>query len=1093
MTLSPVHAFTDAQARAIFSEGSVAISAGAGSGKTRVLAERILNFLARGVRPARIVAVTFTEAAAAELRERVTAVVERRAEAEGGTWPDLVTELALMQVSTIHGLCGRVAREHPVESGAGLGFTVLDEPEARAWLEEHLTPVLAELQEGEREVLLAVPGRVRREVLEALLDDPSSAREALRVAAAARRLDPLERASRAWDTVLPQWQAAIAALEGAGGPAGDVLEEMRAQTVALGRQAPRLGQDLLAVRAALQGHSGRIGKGWAAGAKKEVNAALGVIKALAGRDDLAGTGSEASAAHDRAVLALERLFDHVTRRFAALKAEQELATFADLETFADAALAHGHVRAYYARRWTHLLIDEAQDTNPVQWRILSALAGEGVNLTVVGDEKQSIYAFRRADVGVFRAAQEEVQARAGEVIPMGTSFRTHAALVDVINAVFASLMGGPGEARPTAARFEPLTADRRSSPRGEDAPCAEVYDIQGEDAAQARAAEARLLATRIQDLLYAGTPVYDRALGEARPLRLGDVAVLFRARTHLKAYEHALAAAGVPYVVHGGRGLYSRPEVQDAAQLLRVLADPTGDIPLAAFLRGPHVCLTDQGLLDLARLREAGESFWEAVQRSPDPAVQQAAAWVTQWREASVTLSASQVLMEADAVTGAALVHAAMPDGARRAANLGRFHALLRSWAQQGIRDVVSVAGQLTRLERLGAEAAEAVSPSPDAVQLMTIHGSKGLEFPVVIVADVLNQGGGPPPRVRFDAAAGVALRLPGAEEDLPDWEALEALAKERDLSEAERVTYVALTRAADRLILLAPGNLGAAARGRFETFASHLPEQGVTVNYLDAADIRAPRPLPPLVGSGRARLNVQAGPGVILPGTLPVTSLATYLQCPRLFAYRHLEGREGLVSLWSEREAEGRSNPEGRLAGRQIGDAVHRALEHGWDRAAMRERFGYFAAADLQTVVTLVEAVAGEAFAPLRDRAFDREQAIQVTVGQRTFEGVVDAFDPQGSLVLDYKTDRHVDPEHHLPQLALYAHHLGAREAALAYLRHEQLHLFTPEDLQRGLALVRATVARLEALDLAPTPSASACRFCAFRGVCDAAFKETL
>jgi ATP-dependent helicase/nuclease subunit A len=1085
------HTFTDAQARAIFSEDSVAISAGAGSGKTRVLAERILNFLVRGVRPAQIVAVTFTEAAAAELRERVTSVVERRAEAEGGHWPELVTELALMPVGTIHSLCGRVAREHPVESGAGLSFTVLDELEARAWLDEHLTPVLAELQEGEREVLLAVPGKIRREVLEVLLDDPSSAREALRVAVAARKLDPLERASRAWDAVLPQWQAAVSALEGAGGPAGDVLEEMRARTVALGRNAPLLGERLLAVREALREHSGRMGKGWSAPAKKGVNATLGVIRALAARDDLAGVAGEATAAHDRAVLALDRLFDHVACRFAALKAEEEVATFADLETFADAALTQDHVRAYYARRWTHLLIDEAQDTNPVQWRILSALAGEGVNLTVVGDEKQSIYAFRRADVQVFRMAQREVQARAGQIIPMGTSFRTHAALVDTLNAFFASLMAGPDEARPTAARFEPLSAHRTPSPLGEDGPCVEVYDLQGEDAGAARAAEARLLAARVQNLVYTGTPVYDRALGETRPLRPGDVAVLFRARTHLGTYEQALAAAGIPYVVHGGRGLYDRPEVQDAAELLQVVADPTGDISLAAFLRGPHVCLTDQALLDLARLREPGESLWDAARRSADPAVQQAVAWIRGWREASVTLSASQLLMEADQVTGAALVHAAMPDGARRVANLARFHALLRSWAQAGLRDVVRVAGHLAALERLEAQEAEAVSPSPDAVQLMTIHGSKGLEFPVVIVADVLNQGGGPGPKVRFDAAAGVALKLPGVEEDLPDWEALEALAKERDLSEAERVTYVAFTRAADLLILLAPGNLGAAARKRFEEFALHLPAQGVTLNYVQAADIRAPRPMPSPAESGPLRLEVQTGPGVILPGTLPVTSLGTYLACPRLFAYRHLEGREALVSLWSEREAAERSNPEGRLAGRQIGDAVHRALEHGWTITEMQGQLAYFAPSDLHTVIELVQNMRQDVYAEVRDRPYQRERPIQVHLDGLTFEGVVDAFDPDGRLVLDYKTDRQVNPEHHLPQLALYAHHLGATRAALAYLRHDTLHVFEEQDLQRGLALVQDAAQRLKEKNFDPTPS-PACRYCSFRGVCDAAYQET-
>ncbi|MFT2722463.1 PD-(D/E)XK nuclease family protein, partial [Deinococcus sp. A31D244] len=111
----------------------------------------------------------------------------------------------------------------------------------------------------------------------------------------------------------------------------------------------------------------------------------------------------------------------------------------------------------------------------------------------------------------------------------------------------------------------------------------------------------------------------------------------------------------------------------------------------------------------------------------------------------------------------------------------------------------------------------------------------------------------------------------------------------------------------------------------------------------------------------------------------------------------------------------------------------------------------------------------------------------IQVKLGDVTFEGIVDAFDPEGALVLDYKTDRHVQPEHHLPQLALYAHHLGATRAALAYLRHDRLHVFEEGDLQRGLALVQDAVARLQARQFDPVPS-PACRYCPFRGVCDAA-----
>ncbi|WP_135229993.1 UvrD-helicase domain-containing protein [Deinococcus fonticola] len=188
--------FTPEQAQAIHFPGSVAISAGAGNGKTRVLAERVVNLIDLGVSPASFAAVTSTEAAAAELRERILQYVERRTEENPGTWQSVLAELALMQVSTIHSLCGRIAREHPVESGAGLGFMVLTETEADAWLAEYLSRVLAELP---MELVLAVPGRIRVEVIRTLLQDPKAARKALRVAT--------QRASRANRRGSAPWRA----------------------------------------------------------------------------------------------------------------------------------------------------------------------------------------------------------------------------------------------------------------------------------------------------------------------------------------------------------------------------------------------------------------------------------------------------------------------------------------------------------------------------------------------------------------------------------------------------------------------------------------------------------------------------------------------------------------------------------------------------------------------------------------------------------------------------------------------------------------------------------------------------------------------
>ena len=1075
---------TDAQARAIGAPGSVFISAGAGSGKTRVLAERIVRLLSEtgGPKPRQVVAVTFTEAAASELRARVTRFVEDRALTGEAHWQAVLLGLPLMTVGTIHGLCGRIAREHPVESRAGLSFLVQDETQARAWLEEKLPLALSE---GEAADLLSLPGGLRREAMEALLADPLAARAALDVAVSVIALPPDERTERVWAEVAGEWDHALSTLAALSGPGGERLEGYRSEVVRLARPAPCPPETLQQLEAALVGYGKALGgKKWDEEVKLQVHAALRSVQSLCSRADLRGEASPELQVQDRAVLALNRLFTAVNARLQEWRSQEEVATFSDLEVYADRALKEAHVRAYYAERFTHLLIDEAQDTNPVQWRILSSLAGPGVNLTVVGDEKQSIYAFRRADVRIFHQAHAHVRQGGGERVAMHTSFRTHAELVEIMNGYFQARMTGPDAAGSTRATFEPLDAFRPHNPAAE--PAAEWHAVTGDtDTGTLRHAEARYLAARIQGLLLAGRVVH----GEdgPRPLRLSDIAVLFRARTDLDLYEDAFARAGLPFVVHGGRGLLSRPEVQDALNLLRAVADPTADVTFAAYLRGPALHLSDARLLALAREREKGETLWTAAECSEDPQVCSAVTTLRELRSLAATLSAAELLMEADVRLHLRAIHAAQPDGPRRAENLRRLQGLLRLWASDGVRDVTALLAHLQRLDRLEHEEPEAPAPHPDAVQLMTIHGSKGLEFPVVIVADLLRSGGNSSSGIRFDAERGLALRLPRSDTPAPAWERLGELEKERDDAEAERVAYVAFTRAADLLVLSGVVKDSPAEQKRLAVFESHLPVQGVVRFRVDFGSVTAPPRLNLDVQTGRPRLEVLGGSGASLPDSLPVTALGTFRVCPRQFSYRHVHGFLPLADLWSEQASVEASNPERRAAGRTLGDAVHRAIEGGLSAAGILKTFGHLAPIDLAEVVRLAAAANGEAFRAAAG-PFLRERPIQVVIGGVTFEGVVDAWNEGTGLVLDYKTDRHLDSGHHLPQLAVYAHRLQAQSAALAYLRHDHLHVFSADELQQGFQQVEADVARMASLDFAPSPAPTACPRCAFRGVCDAA-----
>lgn len=947
--------FTAEQWAAITALGDVAITAGAGSGKTGVLVERVMTALERGVEPRQVVVVTFTEAAAGELHERLQAAATRR---HGGRGHG-ASVARDVRVGTIHHLCARVAQAHPVLSGAGLAFEMLDDADERLWRRRHLSRVLAELPPG---LVTAVPGDVRGAVLAALLDDPT------------RTVVSLQRTAETADE-------------------GDVA---RAAAV---------------------------------------------------------------------------LFTHVQARFEALRAEQGLATFSDLEAWAVRALPHDEVQAYHHARIKQLLVDELQDTSAAQWAILRALVGEHTTLTVVGDGQQGIYGWRGADPHVIAAAQALVRARGGTVVDMHTSFRSSPGVVQTLNGALPVLMPGPAADRPGATPYRPLSAGRTDRDRA-DVPV-ELHVVTGGDAVTRPQAVARVLVGGLQAAL--GTPVLDRGTGGFRAARWADMAMLVRARTQLHHLERALRRAGIPYVLEGGRGLYRRPEVQDAVTLLRALADPTDDRTLLAALRGPYGGWADADLLDLAAARTTGESVWTTLQEGRTAAASGSRGRWRRWRDAAGTLSAAQVLERADQDSGARAVHAAHADGTRRAANLARLDAQLRAWAGEGRRDVRAVARHLHDLLEVDAAAPEAPTPARDAVRVMTVHASKGREFGIVAYADLIMPSRQPPQAVRFDAELGVVVRGRGPAPRR--WQAGDARAREQRVSEHERLTYVALTRAADRLILAVAGTPD--DRGALGTVLEAFP--GAARRTHDAGLVSPPLPLPVVEDRGRLVLPVRAGPGAALPARLPVTAVSDYRHCPQAFSWRHLYGYLPLVPAWHAEPVD----PDVRRAGRDIGTAVHRALERGWTARTLPRRWAGLSAADVDEIRGLLDGLDSPAFAGIRSGAWEREVPLQVGYGRVALHGVADAVDRERGIVIDYKTDAVAHPQAHRLQLAVYAAALSATRAGLVYLRHDRVHWLDEGAVRRAQEEVAGVIDRMVALDFAPTPSVGACGVCAFRGVC--------
>ena len=1061
---------TDEQRSVTEYQGSVAIDAGAGSGKTFVLTRRLLNLIIGGLRVEDLVAVTFSEAAAAELRGRLQRLLDDEARRHGNENVVRAAQtLALAQISTIHALCARIIRDHPVESGAGLGFRVLDESQATVWLDATLPGVLGELP---AEAFGEVPAAAALEAVRMMLDDPHRAEAALAVtlaghdAALAGLEAQLDQHAAREET---RWAAALQTLRThAASDPNDPLECARQSALRAAEATGSVGVRRAAMAAALAGVRKNAGTAKAWGSSKAV-----VSEAVQRLVQLSSPDSALKNAlwQQRAVPVLERLYRHVQSRLDALKAEQELLTFADLERLAAQALERPDVQAYYAERWKAVLVDEFQDTSPLQWQIISTLTAGGATFTVVGDEKQSIYAFRGADVRVFRTAREQVSRAGGARRELSRSFRTHAPLVEVLNAFFREAMPGPASASSTAARFTPLTAERQENPSTA-APC-EFHVISGpQSKGELRRSEADLLAHRIQSLLAEGRTVTEH--GETRPLTYRDVAILLRVRTNLPLYEGALFRAGIPYAVQGGRGLLARPEVADLCRLLQFLARPEDDLALTAVLRSPLVGWTDERLL-AATARERSQGLWQALLAGED-----APPLLTGLLERRASLGASALIERALEASEHTLVMASLPDGPRRLANIDAFLGVLHAWAQDGQADVTSAARALQRTITLDLPVPEALLGTDDAVQIMTIHGSKGLEYPVIIVPDLLARGRADSAPLLMDAERGLALKVPGVKSaDQPALHlALQDLQAERRESENERILYVALTRAADLLILTATAkNSEAHDTARL---SRQLPQEDVVRYAYGTAEIPRPEARRHRV-AGTVSLS-EASVDLALPDTLPVTSIGVYLSCPRAFQYRYVTGRAPFTPLWRPEVLAA----EGGASGAAIGSAVHQAIERGWTETVILSRFPHLSLPDRQEVARLAGSLGLAEYASLHGLTPQREVPISHPLHGVTFEGVIDAH--YGEWIVDYKTDRRAEPHEHAPQLALYLSATGATRASLAYLRHERLHTFTDAELDHGRAQVQAMAEGVQAFHFAPTPSAGACRLCTYRLVCDAA-----
>jgi ATP-dependent exoDNAse (exonuclease V) beta subunit len=796
---------TPEQAAAIGAAGhDVLLEAGAGTGKTGTMVDRYCRLACeQGVSLDAILAFTFTDKAAAELRERIRAELAHRAAEGDERARDLLAGIGGAWITTIHGFCNRLLAGHPVAAGIDPGFRVLDAPEAERAARDAF--------DGALEEFLAANDESREETvatfeIDGLRSLVIGAHAELRSRGIAEPRLPEPPAVDSAEAVRKAAEAAAASLEEIKprDPKRELLE--RALGVLSGA-SPAVGLDELA---ALRTDS----------KAKGVAQYREAIEAAVARAAEAGPGGEAY----RHVAELLELF---SSRFEAAKERRGGIDFEDLQILAARLLERAEVGESYRARFSHLMVDEFQDTNRLQLRLIEALRGPGSELMVVGDEFQSIYGFRHADLDVFRERRRTMEESAGAAtMELSGNFRSRPEVIGAVNALGDALLGES---------FRPLkvgAAPPEPEPPGE-GPAVELlltardgWDEDGIDLAPTVdgrtplncLAEARFVAERLGELADEGVP-------------RGEMVVLLRAFTHLDAYEDSLERAGLrPYVV-GGRGYWSQQQVADVCALLATIANPLDDQALFGALASPACGLAPDTLWLLRAAAGRRRHVWPAVEqvigaREAEPAeperlaqipeseialLRRFAETIATLRERGTRLSLSGLVEAAVTDTGYDLAVLMRPQGEARFANVRKLMRLAAEFESREGRDLRGLLDFLATRAELDAEAQAATAvEGHDGVRIMTVHNAKGLEFGVVAVPDLSRSllAGSRAPLLTIGRESeaprvGMQLRRLGAGSiNLYSYAELCEEAKQRDSEEGLRLFHVAATRARERLIL---------------------------------------------------------------------------------------------------------------------------------------------------------------------------------------------------------------------------------------------------------------------------------------------------
>jgi ATP-dependent helicase/nuclease subunit A len=1020
-------------------DATLFVEAGAGTGKTTALVNRVVSLIALGhVMIRELAAITFTEAAAGELRDRIRYRLEQAA--AGATEPVLTAEerercrAALEDVddaalSTLHGFAQRILGEHPLEAGLPPRFEVVDDVEAAVRFEERWG-----------------------EFLDALVADPELEPVLLPALALGVDFDHLRRVARVLHEHYERLRSVPAVPAPTDRPPVDVQLVLAPLEQAIVRLAEcRVRQDLLFQH--VEGLAGWVDALRDAHDDLDLLDLLGEMPKLTARkgrhenwrcpvDEVRTLLERAEQARAQLVRAQQQATLDVliarlrgfVRGYADERRRDGRIEFHDLLVLARDVLArHPRVRATLAERFRVLLIDEFQDTDPLQIEIAVLLASDDRDAgrrpwweaTIapgraffVGDPKQSIYRFRRADLELYHRVERELHDGRRDLTQ---NFRSVPGILDWVNHVFARLLDGDESGAQAA--HAPLAAQRDAVATGAPpvATFGGVADVQL--VAEVRAVEAEAVATLVRRIKDEKWEIADPVTGAVRPARYDDVALLLPTRTALPDLEDALEQADVPVRIESQSLVFSTAEVRDLLSILTALDDPTDEIALVASLRSPAFGCGDDELVDY--YQRGGR--WDYRRTVPDElpadhAVVSAMAALRQLHDARWWQSVSQTveaIVRERRMLELAVTHRRPRDHWRR---IRFFLDQARAYdaaSGRGLRGFIEWVQQLAD-ER--ARAVEIVVPEPDddALRVLTVHGAKGLEFPIVILAG-LNVA--PPNRATpvlwnpdgsFEVRVGRVAQ--GTRFETAGWHGRSEREDALDAAERLRLLYVASTRARDHLLVSLHHKERTDCHAAL--LSKHAADAPAAVLELDgeapaAAPATAPVPTPdegeaieePGEREGwiaaRAQLLARAG----RPATVAATTLA--------------KGGSGAEpALEKDEPADDRPAWRRGRAGTSVGRAVHAVLQTvdlatgaGLDATARAQALAEGIPQREAEIRALAQSVlqSSTVRSAVTGGRYWREVPVAAIVDGVTVEGFVDLLIEtlEGLVVVDYKTDR--------------------------------------------------------------------------------------